>query len=181
MIKIGVITMALLSFLHAGWFSGWFDTTPPFRIYVDLGKTGSVAEKEFKITKDKTYVLSLGYKTTYEKEQEDNHKERNKVTKILFGKYRTNGKGGKYIGNGYRTPIPIKITITETDKKRRPFIFEKTYFTSDGLPTSYFDMRLGHIKLVEGSYKIEIEILDGIQELVGIPIYVTLNNIRKLK
>lgn len=173
--------MALVSFLNAGWFDGWFATTPPFRVYVDLGKTGNIAEKEFKIKKDKTYVLSLGYKTTYEKEQEDNHKERNKVTKILFGKYRINGKGGKYIGDGYRTPIPIKITITETDKRRRPFIFEKTYYTSNGSQYTYKNMNLDFIKLVEGSYKIKIEILEGFPELNGIPIYININNIRILK
>ncbi|WP_310441541.1 hypothetical protein [Sulfurimonas sp.] len=28
MLKIGVITMALMSFLHAGWLSNLFDSTP---------------------------------------------------------------------------------------------------------------------------------------------------------
>ena len=54
MIKIGVITMALVSFLNAGWFSGWFDTTPPFIVDVNLGQTGYIAQKEFKIKKNKT-------------------------------------------------------------------------------------------------------------------------------
>ena len=177
MIKIGVITMALVSFLNAGWLSGWFDKTPPFVVDINLGQTGYIAEKKFKIKKGKTYVLGLTYDTSYEKVQED-PTERRMVDRILFGKYRTDEK---WITNGYRISIPIKITISGTTIEKKPFIFEKIYFTSDGLKTATFNMHLDNIKLAEGSYKIEIEILDGLRELVGIPMYIIVRNIRKIK
>ncbi len=177
MIKIGVITIVLVSYLHAGWFSGWFDPTPSFSVDMDLGKTGYTAEKKFKINQDKSYVIGLSYRTTYEKEQEDNYKERNKVTKVLFGEYRTT-KGWVNVD---RTPIPIKVTITKIDKPRKAFSFEKIYFTDKGKQYSYKDMNLDFIELVEGSYKIKVEILEGVSELKGIPISIKVKNIRKIK
>jgi len=46
MIKIGVIIMALVSFLNAGWFANLFDSTPtpPVAVPIDLSKKGSTAE-----------------------------------------------------------------------------------------------------------------------------------------
>ena len=50
MIKIGVITMALLSFLNAGWLGNLFDSmpTPYYTMPIDLCKAGNVAETDIR-------------------------------------------------------------------------------------------------------------------------------------
>ena len=50
MLKIGVITMALLSFLNAGWLGNLFDSmpTPYYTMPIDLSKAGNVAETDIR-------------------------------------------------------------------------------------------------------------------------------------
>ena len=170
MLKIGVITMALLSFLNANWFTDLFDDTPKPPIYVpiDMSKTGKVAD--FIIRSDdseKTRYFSLVFATRVD------------------GKYDFHWDSWiyKFLGHGSIEGIktPARLTIYRLKKDEEPtLIFDKVIKAGGTIggkgvlnkQKGNYSMRYIYSrKLPQGHYRIKLENLQNFPELKDINIF----------
>jgi len=201
MIKIGVITMALVSFLNAGWFANLFDSTPipPIYIQMDLSKPGDTIEGEFRIKEKWSYIMSLQFLDI--DSRKNNYKEGKKAHKFLgcrvydpsdgkllgkcsydFAK-RNLAYGGVSIDKNYNldgTIVPLHVTLSKIGKDGvNNVILNKKYMTkgeNGGLRREF-----EHISLHEGRYSIKVQNIKGFSELKGMKIGFYLSMTRRYK
>ncbi|MGE3612528.1 MAG: DUF5625 family protein [Sulfurimonas sp.] len=170
MLKIGVITMALMSFLHAGWLGDLFDNTPkpPIAVPIDMSKAGNTAEIVIRSDdSDKTRYFSLYF------------------VMGVPGQYQITSKDWleKFVGHGSiegtRTPVMLIIYSLEKDKESILFL-NKTIeaggtdsrgFKLNGQNIIYANRWIDAIKLPQGKYHIKLENLQDFPELKEIEIY----------
>ena len=184
MLKIGVITMALLSFLNANWFTNFFDDTPtlPIEAPIDLTKPSKI-EMKVRIKKKEPYHATLVFKY---KDYHDAKKIRKFIgyngydpydgTPLNQYKYDFVKKdlagGGVYIDENYNpdgTTVPIKMTIYKLgENDTRTLFLEKTYQTrgSNGSGSGLF-REFAYLSLEKGRYLFMVENLNGFPELQG--------------
>lgn len=178
--------MALVSFLNAGWFSGWFDSTPtpPISIPIDLSKAGSVVETEVRVEEKGAYYFSLVF--LYTDEMKDGIRDANIARKIIGcnGYQASNGMQlrfcdyesakqdlGSLIDETYNsdgTIIPIKLTLFQMlDDGTKKRISDKSYQTrGDNGGWRYHMMRdFEMIILEKGKYSIRVENIKSISEM----------------
>jgi len=172
MIKIWIITMALVSFLHAGWFDDLFgfNSTPPFKVDINMSKAGNIAEKEFKIKKEQYYTMSF---TFYTKD------------KVEYLKMLDFLAGTRHVGIKKRSaiPIPIKITILKTDKKKKYIILKSQYITNNisSWNGKKISRNISNVYLKKGIYKMKVESLEDFPELKNINMSLIVKKIRTKK
>ncbi|AFV96976.1 DUF5625 family protein [Sulfuricurvum sp.] len=190
MLKIGVIIMALMSCLHAGWFGDLFDDTPkpPIEVPIDMSKAGIVAD--FVIRSD------------------DSEKYRDfwlVFVRYPSGKYREEIKDStpwldEFIGGGTRnidgseikgTITPVKLTIYRLEKDKEPTLFYEATIEAGGRDARGFylldgrkmahDMRwVKEMRLPKGKYRIRLENLKAFPELKEIEMYFAIHGMRKI-
>ena len=104
--------MALLSFLHAGWFGNLFDSTPtpPIAVPIDLSKAGNATEIVVRSDdSDKTRYFALYF------------------VMGITGQYQNTRKEWleKFVGHGdiEGTIIPVKLTAYRIEKDKNPVLF----------------------------------------------------------
>lgn len=162
MLKIGVITIVLMSFLHAGWFGDLFDSTPtpPISIPIDLSKAGSVVEAEISIKEKKGYIFALHF--SYIGHKKDGGIDTDKLHMILGdASYDTNT--GVKIPSGI--PIQIKLSIYKiNDNNSQTMIIDDDYITRgyDGSNSTYMSRYINIIPLEKGKYSIRIQTKENI-------------------
>ncbi len=165
MLRIGVITMALMSFLHAGWLGNLFDSTPTprYTMPIDLSKAGNVAETDIRI--DERYGVYVELFFDYRKQ------------KINLDRYRQ--IVDKYFGRDrHSLPIfPIKLTVLKYEKTGTSVVADKIYYTN--MRTSDLDRRIDSFALQEGSkYHIKIETVEDYPELADLNVEVAIGYIK---
>ena len=186
MIKSGIITMVLLSSLHANWFTNFFDSTPTPTISfpIDLSKASSFVESDVRVEEDGAYYFTLEFLYTGEiKDGVRDYAIARKISgfncySVATGKkyktssyevmYRDLKKDGLIINHTYDadgTVIPIKITVY--DKSRKKLILNEKYNSKGFFSESkyYIDRDIVMIKMKKGKYSIKIENLKGIKEM----------------
>lgn len=201
MIKIGVITMALMSFLNAGWFANLFDKTPtpPIYIPIDLSKAGDTIEGEFRIKEKWSYFMSLKFLKI--DSRRNNYQEAKKAQKFLgyrvydpydgkllgnssysFAK-RDLARGGVFIDENYNldgTTVPLHVTLYKIGEDgTKKVILDKKYITkgeNGGLRREF-----EHISLHEGRYSIKVKNIESFLELKGMKIDFSLSMTRRYK
>jgi hypothetical protein len=170
MLKIGVITMALMSFLHAGWFGDLFDRTPtpPIAIPINLSKSGSTAEIVIRSDdSDKIRVFSLYF--VIGKKGKDSYSRNHWIYEFV-------GRPGS------GTVTPVKLTIYRIEKDKEPTLFyegriEVEDSSGSGLginkreDIAYMKRRIDSMYLSEGKYRIRLENLQDFPELKETEIY----------
>ncbi len=184
MLKIGVITMALLSFLNANWFTDLFDDTPtiPIAVPIDLTKPSKI-ETKVRIKEKESFFATLSFRY---KDYHDAKKIRKFIGYNVYDpysgksiakyKYRFVKKdlagGGVYIDKSYNpdgTTVPIKMTIYKLgENDTRTLFLEKVYQTkgSNGGGSGIF-REFAYLFLEEGKYLFIVENLKGFPELQG--------------
>jgi hypothetical protein len=171
MLKIGVITMALMSFLHAGWFGDLFDDTPkpPIEVPIDMSKAGTVAD----------FVIR------------SNDSEKYRVFSLYFVRFPL-GKVGygsepwldDFIGHGpdRGTTTPVKLTIYRIEKDKEPIQFyeatieargrdSRGFYLLDGRKMAFDDRWVDEMRLPKGKYRIQLENIKEFPELKRIEMY----------
>lgn len=200
MIKIGVITMALVGFLNAGWFANLFDATPtpPIYIQMDLSKPGDTIEGEFRIKEKWSYFMSLQFLDI--DSRKNNYKEAKKVHKFLgyrvydpsdgklLGKSSYSfakedlARGGVFIDENYNldgTIVPLHVTLSKIGKDGiENVILDKKYMTKGG---NGGRRKFEHISLHEGRYSIKVKNIKGFSELKGMQVGFYLSMTRRYK
>ena len=193
MLKIGVITMALMSFLHAGWFGDLFDSTPipPIAVPIDLSQSGSMVETEVRVEEKGTYYFSLRFLCTAEikngirdseiarkiagynayepvTNRQSRHYTLEQAKRIPVKKgsdivFITN----KIIDDNYNldgTTIPIKLTFSKIEKDgSRKLIIDEKYQTRGA--GSNLEREFEKIILEKGKYSIKVENINGVLEM----------------
>lgn len=170
MLKIGVITMALLSFLHAGWLGNLFDDTPtPYHtIPVDLSKLGNVAETDIRIDEKYSVEILLDYYSYHRLSKEKKHGvNHDKYVYIME----------KYFGRDKPLPtFPIKLTITKYEKTGNNVVVDKIYYTNSRTTTS--SRLIDEFNLENGKYHIKVETVENYPELADLDVVVEIDYIR---
>jgi 5-hydroxyisourate hydrolase-like protein (transthyretin family) len=170
MIKTGVIIMALVSLLNAGWFRNLFDFTPTpyYTMPIDLSKAGNVAETDIRIDKKYSVEILLDY-YSYFRLSKDKKQGENRDKYI----YITN----KYFGRDKPLPVfPIKLTITKYEKNSTSVVVNKIYYTNSQTTTS--SRLIDEFKLQNGKYHMKIETVENYQELEYLDVVVEIDYIR---
>ena len=187
MLKIGVITMALLSFLNANWFTDFFDSTPAPAIYIpiDLTKPSKI-ETKVRIKEKRSFFATLSFRykdyhdaTVLQKFIGYNVYDPYSGKSVAKYKYRFVKKdltgGGVYIDESYNpdgTTVPIKMTIYKLGENgTRTLFLEKTYQTKghNGGGSGNVGMfrDFAYLLLEKGRYLFIVENLKGFPELQG--------------
>lgn len=162
MLKIGVITMALMSFLHAGWLGNLFDSTPTPRhtMAIDLSKAGNVAETDIRIDEKYSVYVDLVY---------DHRKQ--KVSLERYSKI-----SDKYFGDETKPTVPIfpiKLTVMKYEKNTTTVIVDKTYYTNTRRASG--TRHIGEFKFQEGAkYHIKVEAVENYIELADLNVEVAI-------
>jgi len=181
MLKIGVITMALMSFLHAGWLGNLlgFTPTPPIRLPIDLSKAGSIAETKVTVKEKGTYYFSFVF--LYTDEVKDGIRDAKRAKKIAgYNAYEpVSGKQTRHyplylakedsqglVDDNYNldgTIIPIKLIFSKMEKDGTKIMIKDEIYQTKG---SYSLTReFEKFRLEPGRYSIKIENLEGILEM----------------
>ncbi len=196
MLKIGIITMALFSFLQAGWFSNLFDNTPksPITKYIDLSKKGSRIEFTTRIPKEyisaykgRPYYIWLEF--IY-----DNKLVKNGIwdsaiaSKIAgYGYYPRNGQRicdkefairdltehGVKVDDNYDCfgiVVTLHVVIYKINKdKTKTKVTDKTYKTKGtvGGWLNHMQRVVNRYHLSPGKYKIIVTNMEAIKEMKG--------------
>jgi hypothetical protein len=193
MLKIGVITMALMSFLHAGWLTNLFDSMPtePIRIPINLSKAGSVAETEVRVEEKGAYYFSLWFLYTDEIEnairdsdiarkiagynayepvtgRQSRHYTLEEAKRIPVKKgsdivFITN----KIIDDNYNldgTTIPIRLTFSKIEKDGSKKLIKDEIYQTKGAGSN-LEREFEKLMLEKGKYSIRVENIDGISEM----------------
>jgi len=170
MIKIGVIIMALVSFLNAGWFANLFDSTPtpPIAVPIDLSKKGSTAEVVIRSDdSDKSRYFSIYFVM-------DAPGVSGAIDNYLLETFTGHGSG-----QGIKTPV--RLTIYRIKKDKEPILFldktieaagrDSTAFEINGQKVIYRDRYIYATELPEGKYRIRLKNLQDFPELKEIETY----------
>lgn len=165
MLRAGIITMLLISFLHAGWLGYLFDSTPtpPISIPIDLSKAGSVVETEISIKEKRGYIFALHF--SYIGHKKDGGIDTDKLYKIL-GNASYDAHTGVRIPSGI--PIHIKLSIYKlNDNNSRTMIIDDDYITRgyDESSSTYMSRYINIITLAEGKYFIRMQTNENISVL----------------
>ena len=181
MMKIGIIAMALVSFLHAGWFANLFYSTPtpPIEVPINLSKAGSTIDIEIRVKERGAYYFALEFLST--DEVKNGIRDVNIAKKIAgcnsydshTGEQRricnyksAKNQLGSLIDETYNsdgTIIPIKLTLFQilNDGTKR-LIEDKVYQTKG----SYSNTRdFERLILEKGKYSIRVENIKSILEM----------------
>lgn len=192
MLKIGVITMALLSFLNAGWLGSLFDSTPtpPISVPIDLSQAGSVVEMDVRIkeTWGHDFLLDFVYKADgsvnidakkVRKFLGFNSYDPHDGVKLRHGDYEQAKRNlGDLIDETYDcdgTIVPIKLTIHQINKDNtKKLIVDKLYMTKgdggggwNGGAGSAISRDIESISLDKGKYVIRVENIQAFSEMNG--------------
>ncbi|WP_291750926.1 MULTISPECIES: DUF5625 family protein [unclassified Sulfuricurvum] len=153
--------MALMSFLHAGWFGDLFDSTPTPRhtMAIDLSKAGNVAETDIRIDEKYSVYVELYYDYRKQKIGGDRYGE------IIE----------KYFGRHKAFPIfPIKLTVLKYEKTGTSIVVDKIYYTNS-LGRTYSSREINEFKLQEGAkYHIKVETVEDYPELAELNVEVAI-------
>ena len=165
MLKIGVITMALLSFLNAGWLGDLFDSTPTpyYTMPIDLSKAGNIAETDIRIDEKYSVYVDLVY---------DHRKQ-----KISLERY--SEISDKYFGSDrHSLPIfPIKLTVLKYEKTGTTVVVDKIYYTNSRMSSS--DRLIDEFNFQEDSkYHIKVETAENYPELAELNVEVAIGYIK---
>ncbi|OHD97342.1 MAG: hypothetical protein A3K14_01300 [Sulfurimonas sp. RIFCSPLOWO2_12_FULL_36_74] len=166
MIKIGVITMALMSFLHAGWLGDLFDSTPTpyYKMPIDLSKAGNVAETDIRID-EKHYVYVM---LSYDPREQ-------KISRDRYGEI-----SDKYFGDEIKPTLPIfpiKLTVMKYEKTGTTVIVDKIYHTNTQRASA--TRHIDEFKLQEGAkYHIKVEAVEDYPELADLNVEVVIGYIK---
>ncbi len=184
--------MALMSFLHAGWLSGWFDSTPtpPISIPIDLSEAESVAETEVRVEEKGAYYFSLEF--LYTDEMKDGIRDSDVARKIAgYNAYRPNGmqsrhytleqakripvkKGSdivfitnKIIDDNYNldgTTIPIRLIFSKLEKNGSKKLIKNEIYQTKGAGSN-LEREFEKLMLEKGKYSIRVENINGVLEM----------------
>ena len=182
MLKIGVIIMALSATLLGNWFSNLFDPTPTPTIHipVDLTKTGTIVDTEFRVNYKESTYFALDFECKDVKL--DGGKDCKEKRKFLglnayWGDKKTNKVDyedaklllGENIDKNYDldgTRIPLHITLDKIEENSKVTnIVDKTYNTKGIGDGSARDIITIHLK--KGKYKLLVKNLKAFEELKG--------------
>lgn len=165
MFRIGIITMTLISFLHAGWLGNLLDSTPTpyYTMPIDLSKAGNVAETDIRIDEKHYIYVELYYDHREQKISRERYQE---ISNKYFGRYEP-------------FPIfPIKLTVLKYEKTGTSVMADKIYYTNS-LGRSYSSRGIDKFKLQEGSkYHIKVETVEDYPELAELNVEVVIGYIK---
>lgn len=173
--------MALMSFLHAGWFGNLFDSTPtsPISIPIDLSTAESVIETEMRVAERGAYYFSLEFLST--DEVKNGIRDFNIAYKIAGCNSYDPVTGEQYSICSYEsakrqlgdlidetynsdgTIIPVKLTLFQIlNNGTKRLIRDKVYQTKGSYSnTRDFERRI----LEKGKYSIRVENIKSISEM----------------
>ena len=196
MIKAGVIIIALVSFLNAGWFRDVFSLirihfdssmAVPLQVPIDLSKKGVIVDREFKVKETRGYVMEFRLLSA-DMKKNDYH-EATKAQKFLgytaYSPY--DGKqlrfptydfakedlamGGVFIDESYNvdgTIVSLHVILHKIEKDgRKKVILDKTYITK-GHNDGGLSRSFGYGSLDKGKYSIKVKNIEGFSELKGV-------------
>ncbi len=199
MLKIGVIIMALSATLLGNWFSNLFDPTPTPTIHipVDLTKTGTLVDTEFRVNYKESTYFALDFECKDVKlDGGKDCKEKRKFLGLngyLYGDGKQITKAdydyakhvfGESLDKSYDldgTLIPLHITLDKIEENGKlTNILDKTYETKgwngggsngEGNIYRYITYRdITRIGLEKGKYKLIVKNLQAFEELNGRPV-----------
>jgi len=154
-----------MSFLHAGWLSNLFDSTPTpyYAMPIDLSKAGNIAETDIRIDEKYSVYVELYYDYRKQKIGGDRYGE------IIE----------KYFGRHKAFPIfPIKLTVLKYEKTGTSIVVDKIYYTNS-LGRSYSSRGIDKFKFQEGAkYHIKVETVEDYPELVELNVKVVIGYIK---
>lgn len=180
MLKIGVIIMALSATLLGNWFSNLFDPTPTPTIHipVDLTKTGTIVDTEFRVNYKESTYFALDFEC---KDDKDCNKQRKFLgfngylygdgKKISIGDYaRAKRYLGDLIDENYNvdgTTVPLRITLDKIeDNDTQTSILDKVFY-SKGYNAENGARHITVKHLEKGKYKLIVKNLKAFEELKG--------------
>lgn len=136
---------------------------PPLSFPFEVQKSGSKIETELRIVEGNVYRFALSL--MYKKGDQADHERVRK----LAGRYEKD-KNGKLIEPGVPILLRLRINVIDASGERPMFEQEisELRVTSDG-PDS-FNKRIIDLTLKPGHYRVSIESLKNVPELLGTPI-----------
>lgn len=139
---------------------------PPLSLPFEVQKAGNKVEAKLEVVEHRLYVLQL--RLMY---KEGDQKDRARVRK-LAGDYEMD-KSGKLIEPGVSIQLRFQIYSIEAGEERT--LLEKTILQPEEIRmTSYgaefFSKRFAEVPLKPGRYRISVESLTDVPELIGTPV-----------
>lgn len=160
--KFGWLAMSMMALLP--WLSACADNTqlptPPLTLPFEVQRTGSKVETELFVVDHREYSFSLkfGFK-------ENDGEDRARVKKLV-------GDDGQFKNGdpGISTPLRIKINLIDASGDKPLFEQEISVLRLRSWGGNGFDKHIAYVVLKPGHYRVSVESLKDVPELVGTPI-----------
>ncbi|MDA8124878.1 MAG: DUF5625 family protein [Deltaproteobacteria bacterium] len=133
---------------------------PPIELPFAIHQAGASVSTELRIVKEQNYPFMLNFMF-----EENDNADRERVRKLIG--YHGKDRQGHFIEPGIQ--IPLKITINVIDSVGERLFFEKEVLTMGmhGYGASHFTRKIDSIKLVPGLYRVTVQSLNDVPELVN--------------
>lgn len=133
---------------------------PPLSLPFEVQKAGSKVETELQIVEDKEYRFTLLF--LY---KENDEEDRARVRKLAGGQ--GVDKNFKLIEPGIPISLKVKINIIDSTGERTMFEQEVSELSLSGWGSGRFSKRIIYLTLKPGHYRVSIETLKDVPELLG--------------
>jgi hypothetical protein len=157
--KILTVIMTMLV-CFAGCFAA--GPRPPIKLFFAVHQSGATVSTELRVVEKHKYPFFLVFMFN-EKDRADQERVRK-----LIGSGGKNKLTGKLVDPGI--PIPLKITINVIDSSGERLFLEKEVLTmgmDSGPAINFFDRKVDLIELLPGLYRVTVQSLKDIPELMN--------------
>ena len=135
---------------------------PPLSVPFSVQKMGSKVETELQIVEHRSYFFDL--QLMFKETEEDRKRVRKLAGDVMID------KNGKAIEPG--VPIVLKFKVSEIDTSGEALILEQKFADLKLVSSSAnsFNKRIATVILKPGKYRVSVESLKSIPDLVGTPV-----------
>jgi hypothetical protein len=146
---------------------------PPIEIPFEVHKAGAKVETEIRVVEHREYIFDLEFKF-----KENDSEDRARVKKLVGDDYQLkNGDPGIH--------IPLRFKITSINAAGETPIFEKEILDPQDLRLkswggNNFDKLIAYFVLKPGLYRVSLESLKDIPELIGTPVFLRITYMVKV-
>lgn len=166
-IKISWLYILTLTLLP--WLAGCANESvpkPPIKLPFEVQKAGSMIEMEIRIVEEKEYRFALVF--MYNKgDSADGERVRK-----LAGEPEVDNIFGKLMKPGVPILLRFKINVIDSIGEK-PFVLEREVselaVTSTGV--DHFTKKIAYLPLKQGRYRISVESVKDVPELIGTPVF----------
>ena len=164
-IKPGWLSIFIIAFLP--WLSGCANGSqppkPPIKLPFVVQKAGSKVETEMRIVEEKEYRFSLLF--LYKK---DDRADGERVRELAG--YSDLDMGGKLLRPGVQTPLRLKIHVMDSAGDRLLLEQDILELRTVAAGSGRYTKQVIYMILKPGQYRVSVESLQDVPELIGTPV-----------